>query len=177
MKEDLAIARNSLLALQAENQAMRQSSTQTAQSHSDNISNGSGSDKEKAQQSEAVSAELAEERKKNVELDKELKLQVSLKAESDMAMKLLEKDIHEKQDTIVSLRRQLDDIKQINLEMYRKLQVRISSQIISIIHDTTTHLKPNSSSDHIHHHQLIWSLVIGLFAVFGLMFQQIRPES
>lgn len=40
-----------------------------------------------------------------------------------MAMKLLEKDIHEKQDTIVSLRRQLEDIKQINLEMYNKLQV------------------------------------------------------
>ncbi|XP_060646570.1 LOW QUALITY PROTEIN: FYVE and coiled-coil domain-containing protein 1 [Drosophila nasuta] len=120
MKEDLAIARNSLLALQAENQAMRQSASQTA--HSDNSSNGSSSDKEKAQQFEAVNAELSEERRRTSELDKELKLQVSLKAESDMAMKLLEKDIHEKQDTIVSLRRQLDDIKQINLEMYRKLQ-------------------------------------------------------
>ena len=41
----------------------------------------------------------------------------------EVAMKLLEKDIHEKQDTIVSLRRQLDDIKLINLEMYKKLQV------------------------------------------------------
>ncbi|KAH8358440.1 hypothetical protein KR093_000288 [Drosophila rubida] len=120
MKEDLAIARNSLLALQAENQAMRQSASQTA--NSDNSSNGSSSDKERQQQVEAANAELAEERKKSAELDKELKLQVSLKAESDMAMKLLEKDIHEKQDTIVSLRRQLDDIKQINLEMYRKLQ-------------------------------------------------------
>lgn len=38
-------------------------------------------------------------------------------------MKLLEKDIHDKQDTIISLRRQLDDIKLINLEMYKKLQV------------------------------------------------------
>lgn len=38
-------------------------------------------------------------------------------------MKLLEKDIHEKQDTIISLRKQLEDIKTINLEMYRKLQV------------------------------------------------------
>ncbi|ALC47169.1 CG31064 [Drosophila busckii] len=114
MKEDLAIARNSLLALQAENQAMRQSASQ---GQSD--SNSTGSDKEKSPQLEAA---LAEERKKSAELDKELKLQVSLKAESDMAMKLLEKDIHEKQDTIVSLRRQLDDIKQINLEMYRKLQ-------------------------------------------------------
>lgn len=56
---------------------------------------------------------------------------MSLKAETEMAMKLLEKDIHEKQDTIISLRRQLEDIKQINLEMYRKLQVNIgfSSQI------------------------------------------------
>lgn len=50
-----------------------------------------------------------------------------LKAEMEVAMKLLEKDIHEKQDTIVSLRRQLDDIKLINLEMYKKLQVSISS--------------------------------------------------
>lgn len=57
---------------------------------------------------------------------------MSLKAETEMAMKLLEKDIHEKQDTIVSLRRQLDDIKQINLEMYRKLQVRYSSVSVYI---------------------------------------------
>lgn len=41
----------------------------------------------------------------------------------EVAMKLLEKDIHDKQDTIISLRRQLDDIKLINLEMYKKLQV------------------------------------------------------
>ncbi|KAH8242848.1 hypothetical protein KR032_002581 [Drosophila birchii] len=116
MKEDLAIARNSLLALQAENQAMRQSSH-----GGDNSSTGSG-DKDKNKDKEKASEELVEERRKTGELEKELKLQVSLKAESDMAMKLLEKDIHEKQDTIVSLRRQLDDIKQINLEMYRKLQ-------------------------------------------------------
>lgn len=44
----------------------------------------------------------------------------------EVAMKLLEKDIHEKQDTVISLRRQLDDIKLINLDMYRKLQVRSS---------------------------------------------------
>lgn len=148
MKEDLAIARNSLLALQAENQAMRQSAT-----HSESSSN-SGSDKdkdrekEKSQQAEALSTELAEERKKNAELDKELKLQVSLKAESDMAMKLLEKDIHEKQDTIVSLRRQLDDIKQINLEMYRKLQVRM---LIPEHSHPLTHTHPQLVTFIIHH--------------------------
>lgn len=57
------------------------------------------------------------------EMEKELQLQVSMRAEMEMAMKLLEKDIHEKQDTVVSLRRQLEDIKAINLEMYKKLQV------------------------------------------------------
>ena len=46
-----------------------------------------------------------------------------MKAEMEMAMKLLEKDVHEKQDTIISLRNQLEDIKNINLEMYTKLQV------------------------------------------------------
>lgn len=50
---------------------------------------------------------------------------MSIKAEMEVAMKLLEKDIHEKQDTVISLRRQLDDIKFINLEMYKKLEVRI----------------------------------------------------
>lgn len=49
--------------------------------------------------------------------------QSCVKAEMEVAMKLLEKDIHEKQDTIISLRKQLEDIKTINLEMYRKLQV------------------------------------------------------
>lgn len=49
---------------------------------------------------------------------------MSLKAEMEVAMKLLEKESREKQENIVLLRKQLDDIKMINLEMYKKLQVR-----------------------------------------------------
>ena len=48
----------------------------------------------------------------------------------EMATKLLEKDVHEKQDTIVTLRRQLDDIKAINLEMYNKLQASTAEAYI-----------------------------------------------
>lgn len=56
---------------------------------------------------------------------------MSLKAETEMARKLLEKDLHEKEDTIETLRKQLDDIKEINIEMYNKLQVKsISKQEI-----------------------------------------------
>ena len=51
-----------------------------------------------------------------------------MRAEMEMAMKLLEKDAHEKQNTIVALRDQLEDIKNINMEMYTKLQVIESSE-------------------------------------------------
>ena len=58
-------------------------------------------------------------------LQQELKLQLSMRAEMEVAMKLLEKDVHEKQDTVVSLRGQLEEIKDINLDLYTKLQVRL----------------------------------------------------
>lgn len=115
MKEDLAIARNSLLSLQAENGALRQTPNRQL------VDNANVLDRIDPEMAET----LAEERRKRQDAERELELQVCLKAETEMAMKLLEKDIHEKQDTIISLRRQLEDIKQINLEMYRKLQVNL----------------------------------------------------
>jgi len=45
--------------------------------------------------------------------------------EMELAMQLMEKDVHEKQDSIISLRTQLDEIKGINLDMYKKMQVRM----------------------------------------------------
>ena len=58
------------------------------------------------------------------DVEQELQLQISLKMEMEMAMRLLEKDIHEKQDSIISLRKQLEDIKSINIDLYKKIQVR-----------------------------------------------------
>lgn len=57
------------------------------------------------------------------ELQKELDLQVGLKQEMEVAMKLLEKDIHEKHDTLAALRQQLDQVKTLNLQMFNKTQV------------------------------------------------------
>ena len=68
-----------------------------------------------------ATAEVAKERHIREELEKELKLEIVMKAEMEMAMKLLEKDVHEKQDTMVTLRAQLEDIKAINLELVTKL--------------------------------------------------------
>ena len=46
-----------------------------------------------------------------------------MKTEMELAMRLLERDTHEKQDTIVGLRAQIEEIKSINLDLYNKLQV------------------------------------------------------
>lgn len=80
-----------------------------------------------------VKLQLAEEKNHRLDLEKELELQRNMRAETEVALKLLEKDIHEKQDTIISLRKQLEDIKVINLEMFRKLQVSFSSCIKSYL--------------------------------------------
>lgn len=71
--------------------------------------------------------QLKEERRVRAELEKELELQVGMKTEMEIAMKLLEKDTHEKQDTLVALRQQLEEVKAINLQMFHKVQNAESS--------------------------------------------------
>ncbi|XP_026330197.1 RUN and FYVE domain-containing protein 2-like isoform X2 [Hyposmocoma kahamanoa] len=135
MKEDLAIAKNSMLQFVEENNQLKHalgqditkdSRMKVTELQADEEEKRSvvstASDKSKNEKESELGRVLEEEKKKNAELQKELDLQMSLKAEMEVAMKLLEKDIHDKQDTIISLRRQLDDIKLINLEMYKKLQ-------------------------------------------------------
>uniref|UniRef100_A0A3Q3H089 RUN and FYVE domain containing 1 n=1 Tax=Labrus bergylta TaxID=56723 RepID=A0A3Q3H089_9LABR len=63
-----------------------------------------------------------EEKHIRQELERELELQVVLKQEMEMAMKLLEKDSHEKQDTLAALRLQLDQVKTLNVQMFHKAQ-------------------------------------------------------
>ncbi|XP_042181900.1 RUN and FYVE domain-containing protein 1 isoform X1 [Oncorhynchus tshawytscha] len=63
-----------------------------------------------------------EEKRIRQELERELELQIGLKQEMEMAMRLLEKDTHEKQDTLQALRQQLDQVKTLNLQMFHKTQ-------------------------------------------------------
>ncbi|XP_030429401.1 RUN and FYVE domain-containing protein 1 isoform X3 [Gopherus evgoodei] len=71
--------------------------------------------------------QLKEEKKIRMELERELELQIGMKTEMEIAMKLLEKDTHEKQDTLVALRQQLEEVKAINLQMFHKSQNSESS--------------------------------------------------
>ncbi|XP_051513958.1 RUN and FYVE domain-containing protein 1-like [Myxocyprinus asiaticus] len=63
-----------------------------------------------------------EEKRIRQELQKELELQIGLKQEMEVAMKLLEKDSYVKQDTLGALRQQLDQVKNLNLQMFNKAQ-------------------------------------------------------
>ncbi|XP_047364641.1 protein RUFY3-like isoform X2 [Vespa velutina] len=121
MKEDLSIAKNNFLSLQEEN---RQLKKELGIEIKDPNENGKAPIKitETTTEIEELRSRLESEKKLRQDTEKELQLQISMKSEMEVAMKLLEKDIHEKQDTIISLRQQLDDIKLINLEMYKKLQ-------------------------------------------------------
>nr|XP_033334076.1 protein RUFY3 isoform X7 [Megalopta genalis] len=121
MKEDLSIAKNNILSLHEEN---RQLKKDLGIEVKDTNENGKPPIKitETTAEIEELRSRVEAEKKMRQDAEKELELQISMKSEMEVAMKLLEKDIHGKQDTIISLRRQLDEIKLINLEMYKKLQ-------------------------------------------------------
>lgn len=58
------------------------------------------------------------------DVEKELEAQIGMRQEMELAMKMLEKDVCEKQDALVALRQQLDDLRALKHELSFKLQVR-----------------------------------------------------
>ncbi|KAK7933130.1 hypothetical protein WMY93_004026 [Mugilogobius chulae] len=66
--------------------------------------------------------QLKEETQLRLDVEKELEVQIGIKQEMELSMKMLEKDICEKQDTLVELRLQLDDMRAILLQLSHKAQ-------------------------------------------------------
>ncbi|CAI9725686.1 and FYVE domain-containing 2-like isoform X2 [Octopus vulgaris] len=133
MKEDLAITKNTILTLQEENSTIKKEKEILLNDHKRKLEltkQDIDIERETYQTSRAGLDSLVAEAKKRLEdetqtridVERELELQISMKTEMEMALRLLEKDIHEKQDNIISMRKQLEDIKTLNLEMYKKLQ-------------------------------------------------------
>lgn len=71
------------------------------------------------------------------DVEKELELQISMRQEMELAMKMLEKDVCEKQDALVSLRQQLDDLRALKHELAFKLQVGPGPRDCRAAHSTT----------------------------------------
>lgn len=57
------------------------------------------------------------------DVEKELEVQIGMKQEMELSMKMLEKDICEKQDALVELRQQVEDLRAINQQLIHKSQV------------------------------------------------------
>lgn len=55
-------------------------------------------------------------------LSKKLENEIKLREEAETARNFLEADIHAKQDTIITLRNQLDELRMINSQIFKKLQ-------------------------------------------------------
>ncbi|KAK2192262.1 hypothetical protein NP493_35g01051 [Ridgeia piscesae] len=134
MKEDLAISKNSILELQQQTTQLRADKDKLMNDFQKQIETAKvdlDTERETYETSRTgldsmyqdMQKKLQEETRLRLDVEKEMELQIGMKQEVEMAMRLLEKDIHEKQDSIVILRKQLDDIKAINLEMYNKLKV------------------------------------------------------
>uniref|UniRef100_A0A8D0GPV1 RUN and FYVE domain containing 3 n=1 Tax=Sphenodon punctatus TaxID=8508 RepID=A0A8D0GPV1_SPHPU len=66
--------------------------------------------------------QLKEETQLRLDVEKELEVQIGMRQEMELAMKMLEKDVCEKQDALVALRQQLDDLRALKHELSFKLQ-------------------------------------------------------
>ncbi|OXB74722.1 UNVERIFIED_CONTAM: hypothetical protein H355_001554, partial [Colinus virginianus] len=158
--EELAIAKNNIIKLQEENHQLRSENTlilMKTQHHLELEESVTKVDVEAELQTYKHSRQgldemynearrqLREESQLRQDMENELVVQVSMKHEIELAMKLLEKDIHEKQDTLIGLRQQLDEVKAINMEMYQKLQVsedamKEKNEIIGRLEDKTNQI-------------------------------------
>ncbi|XP_059706812.1 RUN and FYVE domain-containing protein 2 isoform X3 [Haemorhous mexicanus] len=154
--EELAIAKNNIIKLQEENHQLRSENTlilMKTQHHLEaakvDVEAELQTYKHSRQGLDEMYTEarrqLREEAQLRQDMENELVVQVSMKHEIELAMKLLEKDIHEKQDTLIGLRQQLEEVKAINVEMYQKLQVsedamKEKNEIISRLEDKTNQI-------------------------------------
>uniref|UniRef100_A0A672H1W3 RUN and FYVE domain containing 2 n=1 Tax=Salarias fasciatus TaxID=181472 RepID=A0A672H1W3_SALFA len=131
--EELAIAKNNIIKLQEENQQLRGENSLIllkTQQHLEVTQGDVSVERDTYKQSRQGLDEMYNEARRQLkeecqlrqDVENELVVQVSMKQEMELAMKLLEKDIHEKQDTLIGLRHQLDEVKAINVEMYQKMQ-------------------------------------------------------
>nr|XP_020663609.1 RUN and FYVE domain-containing protein 2 isoform X3 [Pogona vitticeps] len=154
--EELAIAKNNIIKLQEENHHLRSENTlilMKTQHHLEVNKVDADAELQTYKHSRQsldemyndAHRQLREESQLRQDIENELMVQVGMKHEIELAMKLLEKDIHEKQDTLISLRQQLEEVKAINIEMYQKLQVsdeamKEKNEIIGRLEDKTSQI-------------------------------------
>ncbi|XP_058523213.1 protein RUFY3 isoform X2 [Ochotona princeps] len=142
LTEELAVANNRIITLQEEMERVKEESSYILES------NRKSPKQDRTSEGQALSEarkHLKEETQLRLDVEKELELQISMRQEMELAMKMLEKDVCEKQDALVSLRQQLDDLRALKHELAFKLQssdlgVKQKSELNSRLEEKTNQM-------------------------------------
>ncbi|KAG9354291.1 hypothetical protein JZ751_012415 [Albula glossodonta] len=110
LTEELAVANNRIITLQEDVERVKEESSYLLES-SRKVSKADGS---------ADGQVLGEAQKQDGE--KEVDVTMSMKQEMDHSMKMMEKDISEKQDALLALRQQLEELRTLSQELSHKSQ-------------------------------------------------------
>ncbi|XP_068576763.1 protein RUFY3 isoform X2 [Cebidichthys violaceus] len=118
LTEELAVANNRIITLQEDVERVKEESSYQLESRkasrSDSAPDGQALGETRKQ--------LKEETLLRLDVEKELEVQIGMKQEMELSMKMLEKDVCEKQDALVELRQQLEDLRVINQQLSHKSQ-------------------------------------------------------
>ncbi|XP_034397124.1 protein RUFY3 isoform X2 [Cyclopterus lumpus] len=118
LTEELAVANNRIITLQEDVERVKEESSYQLESRkasrSDSAPDGQALGETRKQ--------LKEETLLRLDVEKELEVQIGMKQEMELSMKMLEKDVCEKQDALVELREQLEDLRVINQQLSHKSQ-------------------------------------------------------
>ncbi|XP_048220665.1 protein RUFY3 isoform X2 [Perognathus longimembris pacificus] len=142
LTEELAVANNRIITLQEEMERVKEESSYILES------NRKGPKPDRTTEGQALSEarkHLKEETQLRLDVEKELEMQISMRQEMELAMKMLEKDVCEKQDALVSLRQQVDDLRALKHELAFKLQssdlgVKQKSELNSRLEEKTNQM-------------------------------------
>ncbi|NXW86043.1 RUFY3 protein, partial [Alopecoenas beccarii] len=141
LTEELAVANNRIITLQEEMERVKEESSYILESNRKVT-------KDRTAEGQALTEarkQLKEETQLRLDVEKELEVQIGMRQEMELAMKMLEKDVCEKQDALVALRQQLDDLRALKHELSFKLQssdmgVKQKSELNSRLEEKTNQM-------------------------------------
>ncbi|MFT7815559.1 protein RUFY3-like isoform X2 [Arapaima gigas] len=142
LTEELAVANNRIITLQEDVERVKEESSQLLESTCKVVKADLSAD---GQILGEARKQLKEETRMRLEVEKELEVQMGTKQEMERSMKLLEKDICEKQEALLALREQLEELRMLNQELSLKSQssdaaLKQKSEIISRLDETANQM-------------------------------------
>ncbi|XP_046871546.1 protein RUFY3 isoform X1 [Hypomesus transpacificus] len=124
LTEELAVANNRIITLQEDVERVKEESSYQLESNHKALRTDRSLD---GQVLNEAHKQLKEETQLRLDVERELEVQIGMKQEMELSMKMLEKDICEKQDTLLEIRQQMEDLLALNQQLSHKSQSSESS--------------------------------------------------